>query len=103
MPGTDKLTVHIFNSAGTFAKSIVIDQIDLTQLRPVDFIQLVYQKKLNVTAPGGSIWKMGRCIHPAGDPNPAPGTPFKEFVFLTDPSNAVQNSNEVTLVEIQLG
>ena len=102
MAGTDNLTVHIYDPVSSWVKAEPVKLIDLKSYRPTDVIQILYQRGMCVTNPGGSIWRMGRCIQQVGNPNPVPGKPFAECTIFADPVNGVMNGDAVTVVEVPL-
>ncbi|MCX6285854.1 MAG: hypothetical protein NTY96_01895 [Bacteroidetes bacterium] len=96
---TGKITIHIQQGGQTQVAAEKFT-IDFNTYRPGDVIQLVYLNGANAPAGGGTtIWKMGRCITPAGNPNPLPGALLAECQFFSDPVNGLTAACEVFLVE----
>ncbi len=100
------LTVYILDQNSNLAASQSFTKIDFAACRPIDIIQILYQKGFKVTKPGGTtIWKMGKCIAPPKppvQPNPVPGQLLAESTFFTDPVNNVQPGDQVVIVEVPM-
>ena len=83
-------------------KTVSVDNIDLNKYQPIDVIQIMYQKGVKVSNPGGNIWKMGRCSTPPGSVNPQPGTALEQSLPFTDIQNSVVSGDELCIIEVPL-
>lgn len=81
---------------------MAIDSIDLGKYHPIDVIQILYQKGVKISNPGGTIWKMGKCSTPPGSTNPQPGTLLVQDLPFTDIQNGVGSGDELSIVEVPL-
>jgi len=97
------LTIHIFDQNSVLLSTRTLRAVDPATYRPIDLIQLIYQKGVKISNPNGStIWKMGRCVINPVDSTPSPGRLFPECTPLGDPANNYHPGDPLTLVEVSL-
>ncbi len=81
---------------------MAFDTIDLAKYFPTDVLQILYQKGVKISNPGGSIWKMGKCSTPPGSIDPKPGALLEQYTEFSDDANKVKSGDELCVIEEQL-